>query len=86
MLQPIARLLFPVEGRALDRHHSFVVQYEEGKDVGLDMHTDNSDVTFNVRCLGAPRTTMRAPQRGLRAQRTARATAPCARAAGVPRA
>ena len=51
MLQPIAALLFPHEGRSLERHHSFVVQYEAGKDLGLDMHTDNSDVTFNV-CLG----------------------------------
>ena len=51
VLQPIAQLLFPTEGGSLDRHHSFVVQYEMGKDLGLDMHTDNSDVTFNV-CLG----------------------------------
>ena len=27
------------------------MQYQQGKDLGLDMHTDNSDVTFNV-CLG----------------------------------
>jgi len=51
VLQPVARLLFPTEGGALDRHHSFVVQYQQGKDLGLDMHTDNSDVTFNI-CLG----------------------------------
>lgn len=50
VLQPIARLLFPVEGCSLDRHHSFMVQYSMGKDLGLDMHTDNSDVTFNVCC------------------------------------
>ena len=76
-LQRIARLLFPCEGGALDRHHTFIVSYAEGKvsqrrppsqqqqpqsppqqqqsrqqqDLGLDMHTDNSDVTFNV-CLG----------------------------------
>ena len=50
VLQPIARLLFPHEGCSLDRHHSFIVQYEMGKDLGLDMHTDNSDVTFNVCC------------------------------------
>ena len=30
VLQPIAALLFPTEGRALDRHHSFVVQYQHG--------------------------------------------------------
>ena len=51
VLQPVARLLFPIEGASLDRHHAFVVQYQEGKDLGLDMHTDNSDVTFNI-CLG----------------------------------
>ena len=50
-LQPIASRLFPVEGRRLDRHHSFVVQYQPGKDTHLDMHTDDADVTFNV-CLG----------------------------------
>ena len=37
--------------RRLDAHHSFVVEYEQGHDLGLDMHTDDSDVTFNV-CLG----------------------------------
>ena len=51
VLQPLARLVFPLEGGSLDRHHSFVVQYQEGKDLGLDMHTDNSDVTFNI-CIG----------------------------------
>jgi len=51
VLRHIARLLFGDEGAQLDRHHSFVVQYAAGKDLGLDMHTDNSDVTFNV-CLG----------------------------------
>ena len=33
------------------RRPSSVVQYQQGKDLGLDMHTDNSDVTFNI-CLG----------------------------------
>jgi len=28
-----------------------MVQYKQGQDLGLDMHTDDSDVTFNV-CLG----------------------------------
>ena len=50
-LRKIGSLLFPVEGGSLDRHHSFIVQYAAGKDLGLDMHVDNSDVTFNV-CLG----------------------------------
>ena len=29
----------------------FMVQYKEGEDLGLDMHTDDADVTFNM-CLG----------------------------------
>ena len=28
-----------------------MVQYKEGEDLGLDMHTDDADVTFNM-CLG----------------------------------
>lgn len=52
ILAPISEALFPAQGGgALDGHHSFVVQYEQGADLGLDMHTDDSDVTFNV-CLG----------------------------------
>ena len=37
----------------LDAHHAFLVEYRaaDGGDKGLDMHTDDSDVTFNV-CLG----------------------------------
>mmetsp|Transcript_3727 Transcript_3727/g.11211 ORF Transcript_3727/g.11211 Transcript_3727/m.11211 type:complete len:327 (-) Transcript_3727:182-1162(-) len=34
-----------------DGHHTFIVRYKEGEDLGLDMHTDDSDVTFNI-CLG----------------------------------
>jgi hypothetical protein len=34
-----------------DDHHTFIVRYKEGEDRGLDMHTDSSDVTFNL-CLG----------------------------------
>ena len=48
---PVARALFPFEGAALDRHHSFVVSYRADEDKGLDMHTDDSDVTLNC-CLG----------------------------------
>jgi len=48
---PVARVLFPTEGAQLDDHHSFVVSYREDQDLGLDMHTDDSDVTLNV-CLG----------------------------------
>jgi len=54
VLQPIANLLHPVAastGRGFDSHHSFMVQYKAGEDLGLDMHTDDSDVTLNV-CLG----------------------------------
>ena len=52
LLQPIADLLFPTQAAGgFDGHHSFMVQYRAGQDLGLDMHTDDSDVTFNV-CLG----------------------------------
>jgi len=51
--QPISELLFPEEGAHLDGHHSFTVRYTAGEDLGLDMHTDDSDVTFNI-CLGKP--------------------------------
>ena len=50
-LQPLAHHLFPGVGSHFDRHHSFVVRYKVGEDLGLDMHTDDSDVTFNI-CLG----------------------------------
>ena len=39
------------EGVGLDHHHSFVVAYRAGEDLGLDMHTDACDVTVNI-CLG----------------------------------
>eukprot|EP00449_Zooxanthella_nutricula_P044833 CAMPEP_0198600412 /NCGR_PEP_ID=MMETSP1462-20131121/148209_1 /TAXON_ID=1333877 /ORGANISM="Brandtodinium nutriculum, Strain RCC3387" /LENGTH=169 /DNA_ID=CAMNT_0044332121 /DNA_START=91 /DNA_END=597 /DNA_ORIENTATION=+ len=51
VLQPIGHALFPGAGSEVDRHHSFVVRYKVGEDLGLDMHTDDSDVTFNI-CLG----------------------------------
>ena len=47
----LANYLFPREGEHLDHHHSFMVQYKQGEDLGLDMHTDACDVTLNV-CLG----------------------------------
>mmetsp|Transcript_40135 Transcript_40135/g.92223 ORF Transcript_40135/g.92223 Transcript_40135/m.92223 type:complete len:504 (+) Transcript_40135:41-1552(+) len=50
-LQPIGDLFFPGAGNAWDGHHCFIVRYRENEDLGLDMHTDDSDVTFNV-CLG----------------------------------
>jgi len=48
---PVARSLFPVEGERFDNHHAFCVSYKPNEDRGLDMHTDDSDVTLNV-CLG----------------------------------
>ncbi len=48
---PLAKLLYPQEGSAFHAHHSFMVEYKAGHDLGLDMHTDDSDVTLNV-CLG----------------------------------
>ena len=51
VLQPIASVLFPTEGSNFDGHHSFLVRYKAGEDLGLDIHTDDSDVTFNI-CLG----------------------------------
>jgi hypothetical protein len=41
------------EGDWLDSHHTFSVRYTSGEDLGLDVHTDDSDVTLNV-CLGEP--------------------------------
>ena len=52
-LWPICRQLFPNEASQFDDHHSFLVRYQSQEDLGLDMHTDDSDVTFNV-CLGEP--------------------------------
>ena len=52
VLQPMADALYPTQAAGgFDGHHSFMVQYKAGQDLGLDMHTDDSDVTFNV-CLG----------------------------------
>jgi len=54
VMGPVAEALFPAHGGGcLDGHHAFIVQYKLGEDLGLDMHTDDSDVTFNV-CLGKP--------------------------------
>jgi hypothetical protein len=50
-LWPLSRHLFPAQASQFDDHHSFIVRYRAGEDLGLDMHTDDSDVTFNV-CLG----------------------------------
>ena len=50
-LQPLGQGLFQAPGSLWDSHHCFIVRYREGEDLGLDMHTDDSDVTFNI-CLG----------------------------------
>jgi hypothetical protein len=51
ILQPIGEMLWPGPGSVWDGHHCFIVRYRAGEDLGLDMHTDDSDVTFNI-CLG----------------------------------
>jgi len=51
LLQPLGRALFSGAGSSWDGHHCFIVRYRQGEDLGLDMHTDDSDVTFNI-CLG----------------------------------
>mmetsp|Transcript_18579 Transcript_18579/g.62276 ORF Transcript_18579/g.62276 Transcript_18579/m.62276 type:complete len:450 (-) Transcript_18579:139-1488(-) len=50
---PLAELLYSeVKGcLSLDHHHTFMVEYQEGQDLGLDMHHDDSEVTLNL-CLG----------------------------------
>jgi len=52
LVTPFSRFLYPhFGGNSLDSHHGFVVEYKMGKDVDLDFHVDDSDVTLNV-CLG----------------------------------
>ena len=58
LLAPLSHHMFPDEAafvHTLDHHHSFVVQYRAAElgrgDLGLDMHSDASEVTLNV-CLG----------------------------------
>ena len=53
IIKPLAILLFPQEffSSSLDHHHSFVVEYNRrilGGDVGLDMHSDASEITLNI--------------------------------------
>eukprot|EP00931_Biecheleriopsis_adriatica_P094605 TRINITY_DN68232_c0_g1_i1.p1 TRINITY_DN68232_c0_g1~~TRINITY_DN68232_c0_g1_i1.p1 ORF type:complete len:364 (+),score=61.01 TRINITY_DN68232_c0_g1_i1:39-1130(+) len=50
-ITPLQHFLYGVEGHDPDDHHCFVVRYKKGEDIGLDMHSDSSDVTMNV-CLG----------------------------------
>jgi hypothetical protein len=49
-LLPVSKVLFPEESTDFDNYHAFIVTYETAKDVGLDMHVDNSAVTWNI-CL-----------------------------------
>ena len=57
-VRPIAAQLFAdCGGGSLDQHHTFVVQYHGGGArasgaSGLDMHTDDSEVTLNASLLG----------------------------------
>jgi hypothetical protein len=50
-LLPISRKFFPMEASEFTSHHSFIVSYEPQRDRSLDLHTDDSDVTWNF-CLG----------------------------------
>lgn len=52
VIQPLASVLFPIEGSELESHHSFTIRYKGGEDTHLDVHTDDSDVTFNVNIFG----------------------------------
>ena len=50
---PLARALFDDNdlghpGTSFDSHHAFIVRYRRDEDSHLDIHTDDSDVTFNV--------------------------------------
>lgn len=51
IVQPLSKIIFPGIGDTLNDHHSFTVRYKAGEDKSLDMHTDDSHVTFNL-CLG----------------------------------
>lgn len=51
VLQPIAALLFPRDGAQLDSIHPFLNRYKPDLNQGLDMHRDNSDISFTG-CLG----------------------------------
>lgn len=50
ILAKVAKRHWPHIG-PFDGHHTFIVRYAEREDLGLDMHHDDSDVTFNI-CLG----------------------------------
>ena len=45
-LEPLSQFLFPQESKSgFDSHKVFTVDYEEDKDVELDFHFDNSEVS-----------------------------------------
>eukprot|EP00811_Abedinium_folium_P009423 NODE_1870_length_2349_cov_10.565257.p1 GENE.NODE_1870_length_2349_cov_10.565257~~NODE_1870_length_2349_cov_10.565257.p1 ORF type:complete len:658 (+),score=161.05 NODE_1870_length_2349_cov_10.565257:54-2027(+) len=48
VIQPLAAILLPIEGGELESHHAFSVRYKPEEDTHLDLHTDDSDVTFNA--------------------------------------
>lgn len=48
---PVSKAFFPIEASAFTSHHSFIVSYQPDKDRALDLHTDDSDLTWNI-CLG----------------------------------
>jgi len=49
IIKPLTAILYPSwGGNSIDHHHTFIVQYKMGKDLSLDMHTDDSEVTLNV--------------------------------------
>merc|ERR1719316_1916174 len=48
VIQPLAAILLPEAGSELESHHAFTIRYRGGEDTHLDVHTDDSDVTFNV--------------------------------------
>jgi len=52
IIQPLAAILLPAEGSELEAHHSFTIRYRGGEDTHLDVHTDDSDITFNVNIFG----------------------------------
>ena len=45
-LAPVASALFGGIGARLDSHHSFMVQYKAGEDLGLDMCADASKLVL----------------------------------------
>jgi ubiquitin-protein ligase len=48
-LAPMFKHFFsPAIAESLDGNHCFIVRYRAGEDLGLDMHTDDSDITFNL--------------------------------------